>query len=109
MPAEDALITLDIADPAEPVEVARLTLGEEDVPHWIGLEPDGERIVLTGYRGLGGRVLLVRLNRRTGALSLDEGFRGPGAARPGVDLRRASWPHGETGPAAPHGAVFSRE
>lgn len=108
VPAENALITLDISDPGSPVEVARLNLAQDDEPHWIGLEPDGERIVLTGYRGLGGRVLLVRLNRETGELTLEESFRTPGASRPGVDLRRAGWPHGETGPAAPHGAVFSR-
>ncbi len=109
VPAEHALITLDISDPEAPVEVARLSLEQDDEPHWIGLEPGGERIVLTGYQGLGGRVLLVRLDHGTGALELDESFSEPGAARPGVDLRRAGWPHGETGPAAPHGAVFSRD
>ena len=30
----------------------------------------------------------------------------PGAV--GVSMNRESWPHGETGPAIPHGAIFSR-
>ena len=108
VPAEHALVTLDITDPNRPVEVARLTLERDDVPHWISLEPGGGRIVITGYAGLAGRVLLARLDHKTGELELEEGFREPLAGRPGVDLRRASWPHGDTGPAAPHGAVFSR-
>lgn len=109
VPAERALVTLDISDPDRPVEVARLTLGPDDVPHWISLEPGGHRIVITGYSGLAGRVLLARLDPETGELELEESFREPLGGRPGVDLRRASWPHGETGPAAPHGAVFSRD
>ena len=108
VPAEHALVVLDITDPNRPVEVARLTLEPDDVPHWIGLEPGGERIVITGYAGLAGRVLLARLDHESGKLELEESFREPLAGRPGVDLRRASWPHGEAGPAAPHGAVFSR-
>jgi hypothetical protein len=108
VPAEHALVALDITDPSRPVEVARLTLEPDDVPHWIGMEPGGERIVITGYAGLAGRVLLARLDHESGKLELEESFREPLAGRPGVDLRRASWPHGDTGPAAPHGAVFSR-
>jgi hypothetical protein len=108
VPAEHALVTLDIADPDRPVEVARLTLEPDDVPHWISLEPSGDRIVITGYAGLAGRVLLARLDHETGEIELEEGFGPSLAGRPGVDLRRASWPHGDTGPAAPHGAVFSR-
>ena len=52
--------------------------------------------------------LMARIDRATGALRLDEAFTTPGAARPGVDFGRDTWPHGATGPAIPHGAVFSR-
>jgi hypothetical protein len=105
---EHAVITLDISDPSHPREVGRLVLQPEEIPHWLGLEPNGERIVITGYRELQNRVLLARLDRVSGALRLDETFTTPGARRPGVSLGREVWPHGSTGPAIPHGAVFSR-
>lgn len=104
-----ALISLDISDPSRPVEVDRLTLENPWWPHWMSLEPNGDRIVLTSGPGATlYRVLLVRLDPDTGALRLDESFRDPGSDVPGVSFERTSWPHGEAGPARPHGAVFSR-
>jgi hypothetical protein len=88
--------------------VSRVTLGPDDVPHWIAIEPGGDRLVITGYAGIESRVLLARLDRRSGALTLDTSFKEPGATEPGVDFGRTLWPHGATGKAIPHGAVFSR-
>lgn len=105
---EHAVISLDISDPSHPREVGRLVLQQEEIPHWLALEPNGERVVITGYRELQNRVLVARLDRVSGALRLDETFTTPGARRPGVNLGREVWPHGSTGPAIPHGAVFSR-
>jgi hypothetical protein len=105
---EHAVLSLDVSDPSRPREVSRLTLGPTDVPHWIALEPDGERVVITGYEALESRVLLARLDRRSGALRLDTTFKTPGAPQPGVDFGRERWPHGRTGRAIPHGAVFNR-
>lgn len=102
-----ALVSLDVSDPSRPREASRLTLGPNEIPHWIALEPNGDRLVITGYRELASRVLLARLDRRTGALTLDMTFRPPGAEDPGVDFERERWPHGATGRAVPHGAVFS--
>jgi 56kDa selenium binding protein (SBP56) len=96
---EHAVITLDVSDPAHPHEVSRLTLGADEIPHWIALEPDGHRAVITGYEALESRVLLARLDRVTGRLTLD--------GEP-VDFGREQWPHGPSGRAIPHGAVFSR-
>ena len=104
-----ALISLDISDPASPVEVDRLSLGEEWTPHWISMEPAGDRIVLTSDEGATlYRVLVARLDPDTGGLEWDSTFRDPGSDAPGVSFDRTSWPHGEAGPARPHGAVFSR-
>jgi hypothetical protein len=105
---EHAVVTLDVSDPSHPREVGRLTLEPDETPHWIALEPNGDRLVITGYQGLESRVLLARLDRHSGALHLDSTFTSPGAERLGVDLGRARLPHGPTGPAIPHGAVFSR-
>ncbi len=104
-----ALISLDISDPAHPVEIDRLTLDEPWWPHWISAEPGGDRIVVTSGKGSTlHRVLIVRLDPETGGLALDSTFRDPGSRQPGVGFDRTSWPHGEAGPALPHGAVFSR-
>lgn len=105
---ERYVVSLDVSDPDHPREVSRLTLGADQVPHWIALEPGGDRIVVTGYRGIESRVLIAKLDRRTGALSLDSAFHAPGDTLPGVSFDRAAWPHGASGRAIPHGAVFSR-
>jgi hypothetical protein len=105
---EHAVLNVDISDPSRPREVGRLTLRPDEIPHWIALEPNGDRLVVTGYRELESRVLLATLDRRTGALRLDMTFKTPGAEQPGVDFGRERWPHGPTGRAIPHGAVFSR-
>ena len=42
------------------------------------------------------------------ALAIDPAFRDEGAAAPGVSFARGAWPHGESGPAKPHGSVFAR-
>jgi hypothetical protein len=104
---EHAVVSLDVSDPDHPREAGRLTLGAGEVPHWLALEPAGKRLVITGYRDLAPWVLLADVDPATGALQLDTTFRAPGAARAGVFLGRDQWPHGTTGPAVPHGAVFA--
>lgn len=104
-----ALISMDISDPSDPVIVDRLTLDGSWWPHWVSPEPEGNRIVLTSGPGATlYRVLIVDLDPDTGRLHLDTTFRDRDADRPGVSFDRMSWPHGEAGPARPHGAVFSR-
>jgi hypothetical protein len=105
---DHAILSLDVSDPGRPREVGRLTLEPDEIPHWLALEPNGDRVVITGYRAIESRVLLARLDRSTGALHLDSTFTTPGAGRPGVEFGREQWPHGPTGRAIPHGAVFSR-
>ena len=104
-----SLISMDISDPSGPVVLDKLTLVEAWWPHWISIEPEGNRIVLTSGPGATlYRVLIVHLDPDTGQLELDMAFRDRGAAEPGVSFDRTSWPHGEAGAARPHGAVFSR-
>lgn len=96
--AMHAVVSLDISDPAHPREVSRLTFGAGDQPHWLGLEPNTRRVVITGYGDLKGRALIASFDSATGALGLDSRFRESGANMPGWRL-----PGG-----LPHGAVFSR-
>ena len=108
VPAWSAVVSLDVRDPAHPREVSRVTLGPNDVPHWVGLEPNGRRVVVTGYRGMQTRVLLATLDTATGALAWDARFRAPGATEPGLRLEGVRWPHGGEAAAVPHAAVFDR-
>jgi hypothetical protein len=108
VPAWSAVVSLDVSDPAHPREVSRLTLGPDEVPHWIGLELDHQRVVITGYRAMRTRVLIAKFDEATGALTLDDRFRAPGSSEAGFRLEGIAWPHGGNAPAVPHGAVFSR-
>lgn len=108
VPAWSAVVSLDVSDPAHPREVSRLTLGPDDVPHWIGLEPNHRRVVITGYQAMKTRVLLATFDARTGALALDDRFRAVGSSEAGMRMEQITWPHGGSGAGIPHGAVFSR-
>ena len=107
VPAWSAVVSLDISNPAKPREVSRVVLGEEDVPHWIALEPNHRRVVITGYVGLKHRVMLANFDEATGRLTIDGRFRDDGATEPGMRMDNKSWPHGGSAPGNPHGAVFS--
>lgn len=108
VPAWNAVVSLDISDPAAPREVSRLTLGPEDVPHWIAISPDQRRVVVTGYEALQHRAVIARFDPASGQLTLDERFREEGASRPGFRMDDKTWPHGGDAKGIPHGAVFSR-
>ncbi|MEO8141665.1 MAG: hypothetical protein ABI617_03305 [Sphingomicrobium sp.] len=94
------LVSLDILNPARPRVVDNLKLGADERPHWISLAPDGKRIVISGRGTMESRLLVATIDRATGKLALD----------PSIDINfdRQSWPHGDSGKAIPHGAVFSR-
>lgn len=92
------LIVLNVSDPAKPVEVSRLTLDPKKyhMPHWLSADRTSNRLVATGSNG--SWVLMLMLDQATGQLSIDERFQ--------ANFDRKSWPHGETGKAWVHGAVF---
>ena len=108
VPAWNAVVSLDISDPAAPREAGRVTLGPDDVPHWIAMSADRRRVVITGYGAMKHRVTIAAFDSTTGALALDERFREEGAAEPGFRMDDKTWPHGGTAKGVPHGAVFSR-
>jgi len=100
--------TLDISDPDHPREVASFATDSTFFPHWASVDPGTDRIVVTDQGDGAPMVKIMHLDRATGHLSWDEGFRDRGAATPGVSYHRASFPNGVTGMAMPHGAVFVR-
>jgi hypothetical protein len=108
VPAAQSLVVLDVSQPSSPREVSRLTLENGAEPHWIAADTASGYVVITGKNALRHRVLLAKLDRATGAIALDSTFRDAGSAEPGITFARKTWPHGASGTAVPHGAVFSR-
>lgn len=102
---ERTITAYDLSDPANPRVASRLTLDSAyATPHWLALDPTAPRLVVTFNNE--SWVLLVDIDPTTGALSVDEAFKDPGAVTPGVNFDRGTWPHGARGRANPHGAVF---
>jgi hypothetical protein len=102
-----SLVVLDVSRPEEPVIVDELAFGVDARPHWLALEPGGKRIVMTGGGTLAGGVYLIDMDPETGKLRLAGDLPATGSGIPGIRFDREEWPHGKTGPAFAHGAVFS--
>jgi len=102
------VVVLDISDLNDVHEVSVLRVEDGFSPHYSSPEPGTNRIALTGFLGNDLRVMMMRINMKTGELKWDEGFRDP-SGKLGVDFNRTSWPHGNTGAAVPHGMVWSTE
>lgn len=107
VPAVNAVVSLDISDPASPREVSRATFGPDDVPHWIAVSPGHDRVAVTGYGLMQSRVMMLQFDSATGALTVDQRFREAGATEPGFRMDNKTWPHGGNARGRPHGAVFS--
>lgn len=99
MQSGHAIVSLDLHDPAHPREAGRILLDADEYPHWIAIEPAGNRLVITGYGALATRVRFATIDRDNGRLTL---------LPQSIDFARGR-PGGWSGAAIPHGAVFSNE
>jgi hypothetical protein len=99
------LVTLDIANPDQPREVSRLLADSSFRPHWMAKDPGSDRVIVGAENGGESRMLMARLDERTGKLTWDDTFRSRDGAL-GVSFVRNRWPHGETGEAFGHAALF---
>ncbi len=99
---------LDISNPAIPKMVYTLSFNKGYEPHWIAANADGNRIALSGYGKLEKKIVILDFDKLTGTLTIDQNFGDRDEdGIVGVNTNRMKWPHGETGPAIPHGLVFS--
>jgi 56kDa selenium binding protein (SBP56) len=104
-PSLPGLIALDVSNPAKPVEVSRLVFDKRfEKTHWLAADRNASRLVVTGNNRPW--VLIVNIDKTTGALSMDESFKAKDADHPGIDFDRPRWPHGMTGKGVVHGALF---
>lgn len=93
-----SLVSVDVSNLAHVREAGRLTLGDDELPHWVSTESEGTRIVITGFGSLSTHALFASIDPRSGVLTLDSRR---------IDFDR-QWPDGWNGPAMPHGSLFSR-
>lgn len=103
-PSLPGLVALDVSNPSKPVEAARIMFDKSfEKLHWVAADRGSDRLVVTGANR--SWVLIVNFDRRTGKMTIDEKFRtGRGAL--GIDFDRVRWPHGPSGKALVHGALF---
>ena len=111
--APHAVAVFDISNPSAPEEVFRLKTPRTFNPHWLGKDPKGNRLILGSELGSEQGFFMLRFDEETGALAFDKDFKGK---QKGVLLNRkhdgyvsfdrAVWPHGETGQAFGHAAMF---
>ena len=111
-----AVVVLDISNPTEPKEVFRLKTPRTFNPHWLGKDPLGNRLVLGSELGSEQGFFMLHFDEETGALAFDKAFQGKQKGlilsrkhNGYVSFDRAAWPHGETGMAFGHAAVFFGE
>lgn len=100
------IVTLDISNPAKPVEIASMATDTTFFPHWVSGDPGSDRLVMTDQGDGSPRIMIALLDRATGGISWDERFRDPGSDRPGVSLENVEWPNGVKGKVMAHGALF---
>jgi hypothetical protein len=109
--------SLDLSDPWRPSLASAVRVSGEhggSGPYRLAMGADGTRVAVSTYAmdvpgwTLDGdrRVHIVRLDPATGRLRLDSAFRDEHTDEVGVDFNRATWPHGDTGPARPAGLLF---
>ncbi len=100
------IVTLDIADPAKPRQVSQFATPMDFRPHWMAKDPHSNRIVVGAELGGEQGMLILRIDERTGALRPDEGIKSADGRVGYLDLSLQEWPHGATGPAWAHAALF---
>jgi hypothetical protein len=100
-------VVFDVSDPRRPRRAGSLMADSTVDAHWISREHGTNRIVASVETSVPS-VRIARFDSTSGALTWDESFRETPGGPLGVQFTRSEWPHGKTGPAMPHGAVFSR-
>lgn len=101
--AINGVVVLDASDLDRPDEVSWLSLANSfHGPHCLAADRANGRIAVTGMYDNG--FAMLKFDERTGQISLHDKFGKHGS----IQFDRPEWPHGSTGKAIVHGAVFSR-
>lgn len=108
-----SVVVLDISNPGDPKEVFRLKTPAGFAPHWLAKDPLGNRLILGAELGGEDGFFMLRFDETNGQLGFDATFNGKkdrlffDKRYPGyISLSQHDWPHGKTGPAWGHAALF---
>jgi hypothetical protein len=100
------VVVLDISDPARPREVSRLDMPGDFNAHWAARDPASDRIVIGAELGGEQGLFILRFDASSGRLQLDPSIVSPAGKVGYIDLEKQEWPHGPSGPAWAHAALF---
>lgn len=101
-----SVVVLDIADPLKPKEVSRLDTPTDFNPHWLAKDPRSNRLVLGAELGGEQGMFILTFDPSTGRLQFDPAIRSLAGRIGYIDLEAQDWPHGPSGPAWGHAALF---
>jgi hypothetical protein len=102
----NTVVVLDVSNPAAPREISRLDTPKDFHPHWSAKDPLTDRIVIGAELGGEQGMYILRLNAATGRLSFDPTIVSPDGRIGYIDLEGQRWPHGDSGAAWGHAALF---
>jgi len=110
---DNSVVVLDIKNPRNPKEVFRLETPDDFRPHWSAKDPQSNRLILGAELGGEQGFFVLRIDEKTGELDFDDQFRGSKSGKflksktnGYISLERDEWPHGNTGDAWGHAALF---
>ena len=90
------------------MEASQVKVSDAYAPHWTAWGEKTQRLVVTCDPTLENpRSYLLKLDQTTGAIAMDDAFRGSDG-KAGFNLGDRDWSQGLKGTGVPHGAVFSR-
>ena len=105
----NSIVVLDVSNPAAPRELSRLNMPADFHPHWSAKDPLSSRIVIGAELGGEQGMYIVLLDPETGRLRFDPTIVSPDGRTGYVDLEHQRWPHGNSGAAWGHAALFIPE
>ena len=103
---EGRVAVFDLSRPSAPREVASLTVAPGFAPHWTAFDPRSDRLVVGAEAGMEEAMAVLRFDPKTGAVRFDERLVDSKGRKGFLDFARKDWPHGETGNAWGHAALF---
>lgn len=100
------VVALDISDPTKPREVSKLVFRPDFNPHWSALDPNSNRLVIGAELGGEQGMFILTFDKRTGKLAFDTSAMSAAGVPGYIDLETQNWPHGKSGAAWGHAALF---
>jgi hypothetical protein len=102
----NTVAVLDVSDPLAPKELSRLNFPADFHPHWSAKDPLSNRIVIGAELGGEQGMYVLLLDAEANRLSFDPAIVSHDGRIGYINLERQRWPHGDSGPAWGHAALF---